>query len=104
MICGTPLSAGVGNRLGVAREALDALRLDQRVDDEGAAGLPLALPAMAAMDEHRLRLEPVIRTWPQAQPPSNALIVSSFGVLAKDSGRKSPHAMSVSASSSGPSR
>src|SRR5271166_4152058 len=50
---------GDRNRLRLAREPLDTIRLDQRVDDEGAAGLPLAFPAVAAVDEHRLRLEPV---------------------------------------------
>src|SRR5208282_2488603 len=47
------------NGLGLAHELLDAVGLDQRVDHESAAGLPLAIAAVAAVDEHRLRREPV---------------------------------------------
>src|SRR5271166_98644 len=46
------------NGLRLAREHLDPVGLDQRVDDEGAAGLPLAVLAVAAVHEHRLRTEP----------------------------------------------
>jgi hypothetical protein len=35
-------------------EDLDALRLDQQIDDEGAAGLALAVQAMTAMNEQWL--------------------------------------------------
>jgi hypothetical protein len=38
---------------------LDPVALDQEVDHEGAAGLPLAAEAVAAMDEQRLRREPI---------------------------------------------
>src|SRR5271166_1517631 len=47
------------NGLRLAREHLDPVGLDQRVDDEGAAGLPLAVLAVSAVHEHRLRTEPV---------------------------------------------
>jgi hypothetical protein len=43
--------------LRLAEEALDPVGLDQRVEHEGAAGLPLTVLAMAAVDKHRLRRE-----------------------------------------------
>src|SRR5690606_7982027 len=42
------------DRLRLAPEQRDAVGLDQCIDDEGAACLPLAIQAMAAMNEHRL--------------------------------------------------
>src|SRR5262245_47190598 len=51
--------AGHIDRLWLAHEQLDAVGLDQQVDDERAAGLPLAVEAVAAMDEERLGREPV---------------------------------------------
>src|SRR5208337_4325208 len=47
------------NGLRLAREHLDPVGLDQRIDDEGAASLPLAVLAVAAVNEHRLRTEPI---------------------------------------------
>ncbi len=44
---------------GIARQQGDAVGLDERVEDKGAAGLALAIAAVAAMDEHRRRSEPV---------------------------------------------
>ena len=41
------------------REDLHAVGLDEQVDDEGAPGLPLAVQAVAAVDEHRLGRQPV---------------------------------------------
>src|SRR5262245_2545155 len=40
-------------------EQFDAVRLDDAIDREGAAGLTLAIATMAAIHEHRRRLEPV---------------------------------------------
>src|SRR4029450_10234221 len=45
--------------LRLSREQLDPVALDQQVDDERAAGLPLAIQAMTAVDEERLRRQPV---------------------------------------------
>src|SRR5271165_1635774 len=45
--------------LGLALELLDPVGLDQRVDHEGAPRLPLTVLAMAAMDEHRPRRQPI---------------------------------------------
>src|SRR5512132_16057 len=57
------LSAAVVARhvdlLRLSREQLDTVALDQQVDDERAAGLPLAIQAMTAVDEERLRRQPV---------------------------------------------
>src|SRR5207248_103027 len=47
------------DRLRLAREQLDAVGLDQQVDDERAAGLPLAIQAVAAVREERLGRKPV---------------------------------------------
>src|SRR4029079_15441174 len=47
------------DRLRVAGEELDPVGLDQQVDDEGAAGLALAVQAVAAVDEERIRAEVV---------------------------------------------
>ena len=52
MVCGRPESVGTPTP-PVTLKKIDPIRLDQRVDDEGAAGLPLAVAAMAAMHEHR---------------------------------------------------
>ena len=43
------------NRLRHAREDLKTVRLDQCVDGEGAARVPLAIRAMATVDKHRGR-------------------------------------------------
>src|SRR5207237_5446397 len=51
--------AGHVDRLRVAGEQLDAVTLDQHVDDEGASRLPLAVQAVAAMDEERVGRQPV---------------------------------------------
>src|SRR5829696_192548 len=51
--------AGRVHRLRRSREHLYAVSLDQQVDDESAAGLTLTVQAVAAMNEHRLRPEPV---------------------------------------------
>ena len=59
MSCGRPLSVGMETGSGAPERTLDAVRLDQRVQDEGAAGLPLAVQAVAAMHEHRRGGEPV---------------------------------------------
>src|SRR5262249_17893399 len=48
-----------GDRLGLPGDQLDPIGLDQEVDDERAPGLPLTVEAMAAVDEERLRREPV---------------------------------------------
>ncbi len=45
--------------LGLSREKRQATGLDERVEHEGAARLPLAVAAVAAMDEHRRRFEPI---------------------------------------------
>ncbi len=50
---------GHRDRHRLAGEDLDAIRLDQRVDREGAAGVPLAVGAVAAVHEHRVRGQPV---------------------------------------------
>src|SRR5438874_2204899 len=47
------------DRLRRAREQLDAVGLDQQVDDEGASGLPLAVQAVTAMREERIGCHPV---------------------------------------------
>ena len=47
------------DRYRVVREQLHAIGLDQQVDDEGASGLPLAVEAVAAMDEQRIGREAV---------------------------------------------
>src|SRR5262249_29842307 len=55
-------SAAVGrhrNRPRFAGNELDPVGLDQRIDDEGAAGLALAIAAVTAMHEHRHRTEVV---------------------------------------------
>ena len=53
------LPRGTGTQLRLAGEQLDAVGLDQQVDHEGAPRLPLAVQAVAAMDEERLGREPV---------------------------------------------
>jgi len=55
-------AAAVGrNRdsLCFACQLLDPIGFDEGVDDEGASGLPLAIPAVATVDEHRFRFEPI---------------------------------------------
>src|ERR1700733_13752818 len=47
------------DRLRRERGDLDTVGLDQQIDDEGAAGLPLAVQAMTAMNEERLRRQAV---------------------------------------------
>jgi len=46
----------------------DVLRLDERVDDEGAPGLALAIGAVAAMHEHRRRVEAIFHRAAEALP------------------------------------
>ena len=46
-------------RLRPALDHLHAVGLDQQVDHEGAAGLPLTVQAVTAVREQRLRAEPV---------------------------------------------
>src|SRR5436309_2913745 len=50
---------GHGDDLEIAAPLLDAIGLDQRVDHEGASRLALAIMTVTAMDEHRLRGEPI---------------------------------------------
>jgi hypothetical protein len=45
------------DRVRLGGEQLHAVGLDQRVDHEGAAGLPLAVQAVAAVDEHEASRE-----------------------------------------------
>jgi hypothetical protein len=45
--------------LRLSSEQLDTVALDQQVDDERAAGLPLAIQAMTAVDEERLGRQPI---------------------------------------------
>jgi hypothetical protein len=52
-------AAGHVDRLRLPGEQLDAVRLDQHVDDERAPGLPLAVQAVTAVREERLRREPI---------------------------------------------
>ncbi len=66
LACGAPIdvmwAATVSrhrSRLRTARHKGNALRLDQSVEYEGAAGLPLAITTVATMDEHGLRAEPI---------------------------------------------
>jgi hypothetical protein len=47
------------DRRRVTREQLYAISLDQQVDDEGATGLPLAVEAVAAVDEERIGREAI---------------------------------------------
>jgi hypothetical protein len=47
------------HRLRPSGEQLDAVGLDQQVDHEGAARLPLTVQAVAAMDEERLGRQPI---------------------------------------------
>ena len=47
------------DRLRRARQELDAVGLDQQVDDEGASGLALAVQAVTAMREERIGRKPV---------------------------------------------
>jgi hypothetical protein len=47
------------DRLGLARRDLDAVSLDQDVDDERATCLPLTIEAVAAVDEERVARQPV---------------------------------------------
>ena len=56
------------DRSRLAGEDLDTLGLDQEVDDERAAGLTLTVQAMAAMNEERVRREPVTNA--SARAPS----------------------------------
>jgi len=50
---------GHGDDLEIAALLLDPVGLDQGVDHEGASRLALAIMAVAAMHEHRLRGEPI---------------------------------------------
>src|SRR5690606_12629289 len=52
----------------VAGEQLDAIRLDDRVQDERGARLALAVEAVAAMDEHRRRCEAIAHRTARASP------------------------------------
>src|SRR5262245_55058284 len=54
-----PAIGGHRHGTGIAREQHDAAGLDQGVDHEGAAGLPLTIAAVAAVHEHRWRGEPI---------------------------------------------
>jgi hypothetical protein len=54
-----PVVARHVDRLRRGGKQLDPVRLDQQVDDECAPGLPLAVQAMTAMNEQRIRCEPV---------------------------------------------
>ena len=58
-----PLSAAVVawdvDGLWLAAQQLHAIGLDQQVDHERATGLPLAVQAVAAVNEHRLGREPI---------------------------------------------
>jgi hypothetical protein len=56
---GTLTSSARFGRLRLTREHLDAIRLEQQVDDERASRLPLAVQAVTAIDEHRLGRQPV---------------------------------------------
>lgn len=60
-----PLNAAVVARevegLRRACEERDALTFDDEVDHERAAGLALTVQAVAAMNEHRVRFEPVAK-------------------------------------------
>jgi hypothetical protein len=70
--------AAVGGNDDPPRCALqkrDLIRLDQGVEHEGAAGLALAVAAMAAVHEHRRRREPI------AHRPARAPAFQRFGHL-----------------------
>jgi hypothetical protein len=54
-----PVVARYLDRVRPPRGQLHAVGLDQQVDHEGAAGLALAVQAVAAMDEQRLGRKPV---------------------------------------------
>src|SRR5206468_5241829 len=54
-----PVVAWRVHGLRLARKQLHAVGFDQQVDHERAAGLPLAVQAVAAVDEERIRREPV---------------------------------------------
>jgi hypothetical protein len=47
------------NGPGLAGQILHPIRFYQRVEYEGAAGLPLTIPTVAAVHEHRLQGEPI---------------------------------------------
>ena len=47
------------DRVRRSRDFLQAVGLDEQVDDEGAAGLALTVQAVAAVDDHRFRRQPV---------------------------------------------
>jgi len=68
-----PFVARDVDRHRLARQQLDAIGLDQQVDHEGAARLPLAVQAVAAMREQRLRGEAV------ANRPARARAVQPVG-------------------------
>ena len=73
-----------------SREQLQMVSLDQQIDDEGAAGLPLTVQAVAAMNEHRFRAEPV----PKRAARAPALTVEAHAAASYDSGRTSPPTLS----------
>ena len=52
-------AAGYVDRRRLAGQQLDAVGFDQRVDDERAAGLPLAVEAVTAVREERVRRQPI---------------------------------------------
>src|SRR5215217_751661 len=58
-----PLDAAVvswhADRLRRSRDFLQAVGLDEQVEDEGAAGLALTVQAVAAVNDHRFRRQPV---------------------------------------------
>ena len=63
------------DRFRVAGKLFDAIRLDQRIDDESAAGLALTIAAMTAVDN--IGFDRSRYGAPQAQPPSSSRIGSS---------------------------
>jgi hypothetical protein len=54
-----PVVARSVDRLRIVGEEFDPVRLDEEVDDERAPGLPLAVKAVAAVNEERVGRQPV---------------------------------------------
>lgn len=83
-----PLGAAVVarsvDRTRLSLEDLHPVSLDQQVDDERAAGLALAVQAVTAMDEHRLRNQPVSN----ASARASALAISTHATDAKRGSRQ----------------
>jgi hypothetical protein len=73
---GAPVVARKVDRLRLAGDQLDPVRLDQQVDHERAPGLALAVQAVAAVCEQRLRREPV------ADSSAGAATLACFAHLA----------------------